>query len=382
MLTRMKPRTKRILLTVLYSAGAVGYLLLMWQGPWWIDGAHLRKKDLQPADGVVITGFRTMLVALGGGAVAALGLMYTHRKLKHDEKLFQHAQEQFELAQLQFNHAQEKDREQAEISRESQVNDRYVDAVKLLGSENITECLGGIYALERIMHDSEKDHRTVVEVLAAFIRQQAPASDLDKGSTQSADTEHKPEEHVRAALAVLGRRPDREEIFRIDLSRTDLRGAELGGLNLQRATFYGADLTLAHLSESNLQGAVFSRATLSGSILIGANLEKALLIDSDLEGALLRGANLQGASMAKAHLAGADLENVDLDRVNLYGVDLTEVEGVTVDRLLQASVYSSTKLPLNVLEDSRFEQITIRNSSYAGSAVDWMRRNSIYRLPE
>ena len=49
----------------------LGYGWLLWKGPWLFDGSHIRKAGLQPADGVVITGFRTMLVAVG--AIAAFG---------------------------------------------------------------------------------------------------------------------------------------------------------------------------------------------------------------------------------------------------------------------------------------------------------------------
>ncbi|MFI0262299.1 hypothetical protein ACH4OW_25030 [Streptomyces sp. NPDC017056] len=105
----MKP-VKRYLLLALLAAATAGYTLLLWHGPWWIDGAHLRTRGLQPADGVVITGFRTALVALGAGLIAAAGLFYTHRTLQH---------------------TREKDQEQAEIAREGQVTDRYVAAIKL-----------------------------------------------------------------------------------------------------------------------------------------------------------------------------------------------------------------------------------------------------------
>ncbi|MEU3094524.1 hypothetical protein ABZ690_06810 [Streptomyces sp. NPDC006967] len=44
----------------------------------------------------------------------------------------------------------------AEIEREGQVTDRYVEAIELLGSDNRTERLGGIHALQRIMHDSAR----------------------------------------------------------------------------------------------------------------------------------------------------------------------------------------------------------------------------------
>ncbi|MEU1600331.1 hypothetical protein ABZ468_48185 [Streptomyces sp. NPDC005708] len=69
----------------------------------------------------MITGFRTTLVALGAGVIAGIGLYYTHRTPQH---------------------TRDKDRVQAEIEREGQVTDRYVEAIKLPGSDSPTERLG------------------------------------------------------------------------------------------------------------------------------------------------------------------------------------------------------------------------------------------------
>src|SRR5690349_1786140 len=89
--------------------------------------------------------------------------------------------------------------------------------------------LGSIYALERIMKDSEKDHEAIVEVLAAFIR-----------LMPKEDRTGKPDDRIRddaqAALSVLGRRPERPEHIRIDLS-----GANLKRANLERARLSKAD---------------------------------------------------------------------------------------------------------------------------------------------
>ncbi len=71
MIVAVVHNAKRIAVGVIIALVIVGYALLLWRGPWWIDGAHLRTRNLQPADGVVITGVRTALVALGAGAVAA-----------------------------------------------------------------------------------------------------------------------------------------------------------------------------------------------------------------------------------------------------------------------------------------------------------------------
>lgn len=126
---------------------ATGYGLLLWKGPWWFDGSPIRSGNLQPADGVVITGLRTTLVALGAAVVAGSGPMYTH---------------------LSLQHARAKDLGEAVLARESHVTGRYAEAIELLGSDKATEHLGSICALERIMKDSEKDHWTVVEALASF----------------------------------------------------------------------------------------------------------------------------------------------------------------------------------------------------------------------
>ncbi|MEU8990454.1 pentapeptide repeat-containing protein [Streptomyces sp. NPDC048558] len=215
---------------------------LIW-GPWLFEGKHVRDDTLAPSAGIIVTGLCTMLVALGAGAVAALGLHYTHKSHKQTEALFEHTRE--------------KDREQAELTREGQVTERYVEAIKLLASGHLTERLGAIYALERIMRDSEKDHATVVEVLAAFVRQHSPwKPDAGTGATEP---EVRPSDDVQAALTVLGRRPEREEAFRIDLRRTDLRGADLQRARLQRTV-----MTKAHLEDANLARADLAKADLAG----------------------------------------------------------------------------------------------------------------------
>ncbi|MFC0844427.1 pentapeptide repeat-containing protein [Streptomyces noboritoensis] len=295
----MRRSRARALVLALLAAAFVGYALLLWQGPWWLDGDRLRPRDLQPADGVVITGFRTTLVALGAGAVAGAGLYYTDRTLRH---------------------TRDRDREQAEIARDGQVTGRYVEAIKLLASERTVERLGGIYALERIMRDSAKDHLTVVEVLAAFVRDQV---------TVSPDTElapkRLPEESVQAALTVLGRRPPLEEPFRIDLRRTDLRGADL-----QDARLEGIRLGGAHLERANLIGAHLEDAWLRDTFLGGAWLDRA-----HLEGAVLRGSDLRGASLKQTHLAGA----------RLVDADLSTAVGLTPDQVAEAVLEAGTKLP-------------------------------------
>ncbi|MFE5517286.1 pentapeptide repeat-containing protein [Streptomyces virginiae] len=285
----------------------VVYLILLWKGPWWFDGAHLRKTDLQPADGVVITGFRTMLVAFGVAVTAGIGLFYTHRNHQHT------------LAQ--FEHTREKDREQAEMTREDQVTGRYVEAIKLLAVQaskdkgaGLTERLGGIYALERIMRDSEKDHDTVVQVLAAFVRQHAPAPALDAATASRKAALPAMRDDVQAALTVLGRRPRRVESQVVDLSFTALWRADLAGARLADANLIGADLRLA-----------------------------------DLTGADLKRARLWAVRFTDAEVKGLDLRGADLvgERVAAF---------LNVGQLLQTTFDQTTKLPLKLSADAEVKK--------------------------
>ncbi|MDQ0951246.1 hypothetical protein QFZ24_005169 [Streptomyces phaeochromogenes] len=282
----MKPKTKRLALAVALTGSVIVYALLLWRGPWWVDGAHLRTKNLEPADGVVITGFRTSLVALGVGFIAGLGLYYTHRSHQHTEKLFQHTRQ--------------KDREQAELTREGQVTERYVEAIKLLSSENLTQQLGGIYALERIRGDSEKDRVTVNKVLAAFIRHHAACKEGE--GTAEAEAGTRPGESVQAALSILisdKRRPQFD-----------------GGLNLAGVDLRGADIRYGRLHLT------------------------------DLRNARLEGANMVGADLDRSDLSGANLRGTDLDNANLRGAKLTGVTGLFRGQLLRA-VLGASRWSLN-----------------------------------
>jgi hypothetical protein len=75
------------------------------------------------------------------------------------------------------------------LTQQGQITDRYTKAIEQLGSDKLDVRLGGIYALERIATDSQRDHPTVVEVLSASYESTAatclpplPPSCRDKAS--------------------------------------------------------------------------------------------------------------------------------------------------------------------------------------------------------
>lgn len=174
-----------------------------------------------------------------------------------------------------------------ELSRRGQIADRYTKAVDQLGDESPDKCIGGIYALGRIMRDSGDEREAVVDVLAAFVRRRAmrrPDGRVPWPAAEAAADEIKPPARVQAALKVLARRTGRPGPAP-DLRDTDLRGARLEDGSLARATFRRAALYRAHLERTDFTGATF--------------------IDADLRGAYLRGATFAGADFRGATVTRA-----------------------------------------------------------------------------
>lgn len=272
------------------------------------------------------------------------------------------------------------------LNRRGQVTDRYTKAIGLLASEKTAERIGGIYALEHVMVESERDHETVVQVFAAFIREHSPIQatrPTDEAPPHGNSYQlGQPPIDVQTALTVLGRRPDRKERQRVDLRRTNLKGLDLRNVNLhgadlrevdlsdadlREANLCHADLSEAHLedaklrganlewsilSSAHLQGAFMSRACLENSLLTGTHLENADLGGANLENSRLGRAYLKGAYLGEANLKGANLcgshlEDAYLDAARLEGVDLSSTEGLNQTQIEAAFTDTKTKLPSN-----------------------------------
>ena len=234
------------------------------------------------------------------------------------------------------------------LSREGQVTDRYTKAIEQLGSDKLDVRIGGIYALERVARDSARDHPTVMEVLAAFIREysheQWPPPKVTTLVVPTIVPPRTTRPDVQAAVTVIGRRDAKRDIpYRsIDLTGANLTGANLTGANLADADLTGANLTDANLgmdlsrlvyigavtaadlarpnlTRPNLTRAIFAEANLTEATLFGANLTHAIFADADLTGADLAGADLTHANLMRADLTGATLTNAELTDANLSG---------------------------------------------------------------
>jgi uncharacterized protein YjbI with pentapeptide repeats len=216
----------------------------------------------------------------------------------------------------------------AGLTEQGQLTDRYSKAIEQLGSDKLDVRIGGIYALERIARDSPRDHPTIMEVLAAFIREHS-REQWPPAEPGAESPERSPRSDVQAALTVMGRRDAPRDTRPIDLSDADLAGAKLprhAGLakaKFMRAVLIGVDLTEQDLSGADLAGADLTKAKLIGAKLSPADLTKAERADAKHTDARPIAANLTGADLTGADLTEADLTDADLTKAKLIDANLT-----------------------------------------------------------
>ncbi|WP_165436415.1 pentapeptide repeat-containing protein [Amycolatopsis suaedae] len=255
------------------------------------------------------------------------------------------------------------DRDKQRLEEDKHVTDRLNNAIGHLGSEDETVRAGGIRTLARIMADSPRDHRPVVDTLAGALR----------GWSARSRQENRLPDDVAAALMALRTRPSRPEDGLLDLAGVRLNGANLAqarlvAADLSGATLDDADLRRADLTDASLSGTRMTRARLTNTLLRGADAEEADfaladLTETDMAGAKLINvfaeqaklgkANLSGACLRRARLRGAimtgvRLDGADLAEADLRGVDLRDATGLTAAMLAEAVTDRDTQLPDSV----------------------------------
>lgn len=228
------------------------------------------------------------IVAAGAAIfVAVLNYFLQRSQLNDQRALFerQHDEQKKQFAQ-QFDQTHE----QLSILRSGQVTDRYSKAVDQLGKGSGEVCLGGIYALGRIMREHPDYEEPVIAVLSAFVRRTGKVSNDGKvpwpvGEAERDET--KPSFAIQAALDVIGQPRSGDSRAEPNLRDSDLRGARLRDADLRCASLRRSCLWKAHLQNADLRGASLNQADLTEARLAGVKLE---------------GANLKGARFTEGSL--------------------------------------------------------------------------------
>jgi uncharacterized protein YjbI with pentapeptide repeats len=214
--------------------------------------------------------------------------------------------------------------EQVKLIQHQSPKQRLQIAIKQLGNNTMEISVAIINDLEQIAHNHPQYHWIIMEILTNFVRKNASYCISHNQAINNPSAKVRGD--IQAALTVIARRdvkkdPENEQL---DLSHTDMRGANLNEANLEQTNLYQVNLAGASLREANLKGAILTASNLQGANLHLANLKGAILSASNLQGANLSGANLHRANLYLAKLHGVILNDAILDGANLKEAKFSE----------------------------------------------------------
>ena len=166
-------------------------------------------------------------------------------------------------------------------------------------------------------YDNGRDHVRVMEILCAYVRENAPC--LTLAATEPPFTRKTMRIDVQTAITVVKRRSVHQRAIE-DLARyrLDLRSVDFDGADLSKGNFAGAIFWSSRFEAANLQRADLTGAQVSGSLL---NFAK-------WSGATLRGTSLDHCVYNEPALIGAQINFetqlfLNSTGVSVLGADLT-----------------------------------------------------------
>jgi len=279
---------------------------LLWYPHWQVSQFQINNATEQAT---LENQYRATLAQIFGGVAVAIGIYSAWKNIKIAQDTLESnqnkAQEELKLAQDTLVANQKNAQENLIIAQEGQITERFTRAIDQLGNDKIAIRLGGIYALERISSESEKDYWPIMKILAAYIREK---------SKENIVTENYEQQEKDKPLS----------------------------------TDFQVILDLIYKREHSLNEKLDLR---------NSNLRNAQLFWAHLEGAYLKEADLYGADLSKANLFGADLSGADLSKASLYGAkNLTIDQLSTVKTLYKAKLYPRLEEELREKYPALFEK--------------------------
>ncbi|MFY0681277.1 MAG: pentapeptide repeat-containing protein [Thalassovita sp.] len=321
-----------------------------------------------------------------------------------------------------------------EFQKEGHITDRISKAVEQLGTEktvktlsgsgemieqtqrNIEVRIGGLLSLERIAQDSVsydkgRDHVRVMEIICAYIRENAPARSAvaipaevwapsaDEAPDQETDdwaenrqkelrksigewvaTLRPAKEDIQTALNILARRSAAqrqvEAIWLCDVDPQTSRvfdeedcpvfiapddpqamsaaiekySADLNDWQTRIGAYAGYRLDLRH---TNLQMADLSDGNFTGANFIGSQIQRA-----DLTNAQMQRADLSHAQMQGAHLLVAQMQEADLSKAQIQGAHLS-----------YAQINENTSFNSATLESALLREVDLTNVNLSKAQI-------------
>jgi uncharacterized protein YjbI with pentapeptide repeats len=255
----------------------------------------------------------------------------------------------------------------AGLGAEKNVKTKYKKETVEHTEPNLEVRTGALFALQRIMEDSDRDRPQIIQIISAYIRNNAGyARELPKGDHTDPTVwlrvkALRPRADIDIALKILEKLPDDappDDPRRPDLQAADLRGLDLRWRNLSHMTLMDAQMQGTDLYDAKMRGADLRYAKIQGANLSGAEMQGAFLNSAQMQVANLIGAEMQGADLIAAKMQGADLFEAHMQGANLIGAQMqgADLSGAQMQGAdLQRAVFDAqTDISLSYFQGANF----------------------------
>jgi hypothetical protein len=222
---------------------------------------------------------------------------------------------------------------------------------------NIESRLGALYSLERLLGESEKDQRAILETLCAYVREnsplQIPEDDeqrkrLFRGDINPAPTRRS---DVQAAITIIGRRPGKVqsraegEDWRLDFRDTNMAGYDFSKLNFDRSDFTGSFLNSAKFSEASFVNSIFEN-----SVLCSTRMNRTCFRLSHFKHCQIKNAEIDNTDFSVTKIEDTDLREANVISFNIAGADLESAFGSYLQYVVDDIKTNGAKHSLNMSE--------------------------------
>lgn len=187
---------------------------------------------------------------------------------------------------------------------------------------NLEVRIGAIYALERISQDSARDHIQIMEILCAYVRQNAKVTDLTPREPPFENPRISID--IQAVIDVIGRRSERQKALEMGQKhRLDLRETDLSFANFAKGDFAAAILANCKLEGCNFRDAILSGAIMHSSVLNFAEFFRCNLTGAKLDSVVINrpipAAGSFTASINMGETKGVSFPSADLTALQHLG---------------------------------------------------------------
>jgi len=244
---------------------------------------------------------------------------------------------------------------------------------------NIESRLGALYSLERLLTESARDQRAIIETLCAYIRENSPLEiPEDEAEAQQflrGDVPPRPTRRadVQAALTIIGRRP---EIIRLRAEREgwrlDLRNANLVAYDFSNLNYDNARFDHSFLNGANMSGARFNNCVFQGTFMRAAKMKGAIFHSAKFDDCDVRGAEIEKTDFSSATFVDTDLRDANVISFNIKGANLEKAFGSVFDYALER-VKNNKLSPYEAMQfgslDQLFKKATADESTSVSQTV-------------